>query len=234
MSDKKIIDMNSHEDPELEALYQQSKQTLPPEHLDSTIKQAAREIRTQKKVRSYPWFSGVAATVIVGVLVIQLYPISIQHQPDFTSPDHISPKKPEVSKSFEQLREREQVATDIQTEAASSSAKRQLASPPAARQKMMQSDFVQPMVTQSAPARSTAEISKSLSSMDDNATSDNEISAGFSMTKKQDTAEQMIERIEKYIDEAELDKAREELKLLRLRYPEFEIEPEIVKQLELP
>ena len=81
MSDDKIVKLHGHDDPELEALYQQAEKPVPPAHLDAVIKQAAREEHLPHKTKLTPWFAGIAVSVLAGVLFIQLYPTSLPQQP---------------------------------------------------------------------------------------------------------------------------------------------------------
>ncbi len=239
MSDKKIIDINAHNDPELEALYQQASKPQPPEHLDKLIKQAAAEQRSVKKLRRHHWFSGIAASVIVGLLVLQLYPVSIEHD----TTDYLSEKtQPVLSDDLTQ--KEEDHFTAVQGEKMAKSSKRQQASTPMPEQKMM-------MGNAAAPASDSAFALQSTTSADINTYSDmsrQHVSETFSdaapeassivpaeapIKMELDTPQRMIERIEKYIKEGEIEQARKEVKLLKAQYPDFEIKKEILKRVEL-
>jgi type IV secretory pathway VirB10-like protein len=81
MSDDKIVKLHADEDPQLEALYQQADKPVPPAHLDNIIKQAAREPQSPRRSKLTPWFAGIAASVLVGVLFIRLYPTALPPHP---------------------------------------------------------------------------------------------------------------------------------------------------------
>lgn len=75
--DNKIIDINGHDNQELSALYQRAEKPEPPAALDETIRAAARKSGNHTLQHLTQWLSGIAATVIVGIMVVQLYPIAV-------------------------------------------------------------------------------------------------------------------------------------------------------------
>lgn len=103
MSDDNIVDLHSHDDAKLEALYQQAEQPAPPVRLDDRIKRAAREMHSPKKLNIRPWFAGIAVSVVVGVLFMQLYPTQIaQRSEHFTKPANTAEQlAPGESDTFE-------------------------------------------------------------------------------------------------------------------------------------
>jgi len=70
----KVTGLHSHQDGELEALYRQTPKVEPPTALDEAIRGAARQRPAVRSRRSYVWLGGVAASVVVGLLLVQLYP----------------------------------------------------------------------------------------------------------------------------------------------------------------
>jgi hypothetical protein len=80
MSDDKIVNLHSHDDAQLQALYQKADQPAPPAQLDAMLKQAARAPLHAKPYTPYRWAASIAASVIIGVLFMQLYPTLLQEQ----------------------------------------------------------------------------------------------------------------------------------------------------------
>lgn len=68
-----VTSLQSHRDAELEALYQQAPKAEPSKALDTKILAAARQAKPRRKP-VYPWFAGLAASLMVAVIVVRLVP----------------------------------------------------------------------------------------------------------------------------------------------------------------
>lgn len=77
IDDDKVTPLNGHEDPALSGLYRSAQKPEPPAHLDARIHAAARVAQPRRRHTAY-WLPGIAAGVIIGIAVVQLYPKSMQ------------------------------------------------------------------------------------------------------------------------------------------------------------
>lgn len=235
MSDNNIVNMNGHKDDELEELYQQASKIMPPEHLDESIKNAARNNRAGHTPEAYRWFAGIAASVIVGVLFLQLYPDTLMHRPVVSSPEEAKTDKARL----EQMAESE--LAEMEPAPASMSAQAPARRSPATAtsiEKDQISDAVAISVTakkeKSIAGRSLLKSYAKPSSTFSDAETNNHPATPqlLSRSKADSSPEQMLEQIQSYIKQGELDKARDILKQLKQRYPDFAIRPELLEKLD--
>ncbi len=88
--DSKVTPLDDRRDPALSALYRQAPQAQPPAALDNRILNAARNAaRTPVRQMRPRWLAaagGIAASLFVAVLVVQLLPHSTQDLPTVAAP----------------------------------------------------------------------------------------------------------------------------------------------------
>lgn len=104
--DNKIIDINGHDDQALSALYQGAGKPHPSTELDDSIRAAARKSVKRPGLHIPRWLSSIAATIIVGILVVQLYPVAVN---DLESVESLTaPKQESARRQGKPLSERVQ------------------------------------------------------------------------------------------------------------------------------
>ncbi len=239
MSDNNnITDINGHNDAELEALYQQAEKIMPPDHLDATIINAARN-KVSRKPAAYPWFGSIAATVVIGLLIIQIYPDMETEQParslsedkDITAqtrPNEMNqPKTVRLAKESAELKKRKQVASRM--------AEQETLLADAEIETAAKTGIAKPAASPKAAASIDSKTGNinTLNAFSDSLMPVTQTVAGAAPRSKLDaSAEGLLSRIEEFIKTGETEKARELLKELKKKYPDFKIKAEITEKLE--
>lgn len=132
MSDTTPSNHDPKQDPDSDhsALYASSRRETPPALLDANVMQAARaaipDTKTPHRDRSMPWFAGLAASVVIGIVLVQLYP-QTQHEEVIAQADLQSSSRLEApAKEEAKAKQNSTLTPSVSTRAAAPAVKRSL------------------------------------------------------------------------------------------------------------
>jgi len=249
MSDDKIVNLHSHDDSELEALYQQAEQPMPPADIDAALKRAAREPRAGQKMQVYPWFAGVAISILVAVVFFQLYPGSIPRQTDSVSdlPAKVERRAAEEKKLhdaspsasapaiLDSLQKKPSTQTEIrERESLDQPKDAKLAQPrPEAKTSPLPAAGGTPPAAAGFERMEMQFMSSSPDSGAANGEQKNSATEAGAVNglAQADDAKARLEHIVELLDQGKAEAARKDWQAFKQRYPDYPVEPELASRL---
>lgn len=192
------------DDRELSDLYRSTDKPQPSAALDAAIKAAARQPLKSRRSYALQWIGGVAATLFVALLVVQMLPV-IEQQAGYDSVMHDAPQAPPAA-------EEARINRPARQESAG------------AVQSLAPRKKVESKKLRTRPKAFMAEDAMSERTAEDR--------VQRQLPAPPLTADSELQTISKLLDDGKTDQALTRFKAFRQQYPEHAVSEALVKRLE--